>query len=171
MTLSFSTQINGKPNYFIEKIWDFLIEKEIRTHRELSQYQFNFFEQFGFHWDGQCIKHKPKLHTIREDKHNRWKAGMLVHPVIKNRTPDRFQFAPVFPCVSVQKVEIIYWNKCSDFPKVVIDDKEYFMYNKNEAYKLCELAIHDGFDSIEDFFKYFNKDFTGNIIHFTDLKY
>lgn len=28
-----------------------------------------------------------------------------------------------------------------------------------------------GFDSVKDFFRYFNKDFKGKIIHWTDLKY
>ena len=36
---------------------------------------------------------------------------------------------------------------------------------------LRELAKNDGFESVEDFFAYFNKDFKGKIIHWTDLQY
>jgi hypothetical protein len=106
MTLSFKTQIAEKPNYFIEKIWWALIDNDIigeyhNSTKELSQYRFDYFELFGIHWDGQCRKVENKLHTIREDKHDRWKAGKVIHPVINNRTPNRFQFAPCFPCVTV----------------------------------------------------------------------
>ena len=33
------------------------------------------------------------------------------------------------------------------------------------------LAKHDGFNSMEDFFKWFDKDFKGKIIHWTDFRY
>jgi len=34
-----------------------------------------------------------------------------------------------------------------------------------------QLAINDGFDCIDDFFAWFNTDFTGKIIWFVDKKY
>lgn len=33
------------------------------------------------------------------------------------------------------------------------------------------IAKNDGFDSLADFLTWFNKDFTGRIIHWTDKKY
>jgi hypothetical protein len=33
------------------------------------------------------------------------------------------------------------------------------------------LSVNDGFDSVDDFFEWFNEDFAGKIIHWTDLKY
>lgn len=36
---------------------------------------------------------------------------------------------------------------------------------------MLKLAINDGFESIDDFFNYFNEDTTGKIIHWTDLEY
>ena len=36
---------------------------------------------------------------------------------------------------------------------------------------MLNLVQNDGFASISDFFKFFNKDYTGKIIHWTDLKY
>lgn len=34
-----------------------------------------------------------------------------------------------------------------------------------------ELAMNDGFESVDQFFAWFNKDWKGKIIHWTDLKY
>jgi hypothetical protein len=187
MTLGFKTQISGQPNYFIEKIWDCLIYYEIDnlTTTDLKNYQFEYFEMFGEHWDGQTNNQQPKLHTIRRDEHNRWKAGNLIHPVINNRTPKRFQFAPVIKCVSVQSITILQPDdEDSLTPSVYIGDTKqsempFYFKAKDELGDICEygeeqmtrLAINDGFDSVEDFFAYFNADFTGKIIHWTDLKY
>jgi hypothetical protein len=182
MTLSFTQTIGGKPNYFIEKIWDSMLNINHFNQQQLSQYQFDHFEQFGFHWDGQTMQHDPKLHTIREDKHDRWKAGMLIHPVINNRTPQRFQFAPVMKCVSVQSIEIKYTKSSSGTPLIYIEiDRKCFgtldsENNCKSVYpamyeRIQQLAINDGFDSVEAFLAYFSKDFTGKIIHWTDLRY
>ncbi|WZL88291.1 hypothetical protein VS868_11860 [Salinimicrobium sp. 3283s] len=107
---------------------------------------------------GWARNHK-KAHTIREDSKDLWKAGRDIHFVINNRTKQRFQFAPVVKCVSVQKVEISFMND------VLVDGRE-LSFNEIEV-----LAKNDGFDSVEDFFSWFNKDFTGKIIHWTNLKY
>lgn len=173
MILSFSTQINGHPNYFIEKIWDFLIENGIQTQKELSQYQFDHFEQFGKHWDGQCIKHNPKLHTIRRDEKDRWKAGNKINPVIKpnGRFSAGFQFAPTFPCISTQKIEMVYETNA---PNIYIDKQPFYYHTRRNTFgkdKMLELAINDGFNSVEDFFAYFNTDFKGKLIHWTDKRY
>lgn len=173
MTLSFSQTINGKPNYFPEKIWiglDPMITPDYYTYRDWH------FDKFCKYWDGAWTEteetnFKPKLHTIRLDEKNRWGAGADIHFVINNRKPNRFQFAPVIKCVSVQNIEINYVNKCSDFPRVTIDGKVRYVFVKDDLIIMKQLAINDGFNSVEDFFAYFNKDFTGKIIHWTDLKY
>lgn len=36
---------------------------------------------------------------------------------------------------------------------------------------VLELAVNDGFDSDEMFFKWFDKDFDGWLIHWTDKRY
>lgn len=173
MTLSFSTVINGKPNYFIEKIWtglDPMITPDYYCFNE------EYVKQFGKHWDGAWTEttetnFPPKLHTIRQDEKNRWGAGCDIHFVINNRTPNRFQFAPVIKCVSVQEIEIKSDNQSLsngysvNFKTIIVDGK---MLDGMDIY---QLAINDGFDSVEDFFAYFNKDFTGKLIHWTDLKY
>lgn len=173
MTLSFSTKINGKPNYFVEKIWESFFSEHLGVTTAISNIcnALRYKDQFGEYWDGYKEEHNPKLHTIREDKSNRWGAGCDIHMVINNRTKDRFQFAPVIKCKLVQTI-VIKHN--SGKPSVYVDGKDIYEWDceiENGYPALKKLAINDGFDSVEDFFAYFNKDFTGKIIHWTDLKY
>ena len=105
---------------------------------------------------------KPKPHTIRQDKKDRWKVGNKVHFYINARTKNQFQFAPVLEVKSIQK---IYINPFAEVCRVCVDGK----WISNEV--LEQLAINDGFNSIDDFFQYFNNYFTGKLIHWTDLKY
>jgi len=126
----------------------------------------------------------PKLHTIRHDPHNRWKPGMKIHPRINNRTKNSFQFAPTLECVSVQKVEIKAYKSTIKpmlhhslflFPeehlyqcfKVCIDGKSMSLYDVNQ------LALNDGFPSVEAFFRWFNEDTKPGtvIVHWTDKTY
>lgn len=151
MTLSFKTQINGVSNYFVEKILSGIEPLSLR-HELPEVVDYNVF-----------TKCPAKIHTIREDKKDRWKAGNKIHFVINNRTKNRLQFAPVLPCVSTQKIIIEY---SAFFPPLVAVDGR-----KLNRWEIKELAINDGFDSVEDFFSWFNEDFTGKIIHWTDCLY
>ena len=171
MTLSFSTrwpdrmgELAGQPNYFIEKIWMGLPGVD---GFEYGWQEYRYTEFFGKEWD-KPDRTTPKLHTIRRDEHNRWKPGMKIHPVINNRTPDRFQFAPVIECKSVQRIEIKWSHDWEDTPLGV----QVLVFIDGELFSdLDKLAINDGFPSVEAFFQYFNTDFKGNLIHWTDLKY
>lgn len=156
MTLSFSTKINGQPTYFVEKIW-----KSIKDH-EITQELADASSHHNFDWDAYGSS-EPKKHTIREDSKDRWKPGTKIHFVINNRTKNRFQFAPILECVSVQKFEVKYYIKNNaNKVDVLVDGKEV---------DLNDLALNDGFYSLGDFLDYFQKDFTGKIIHWTNLKY
>lgn len=187
MTLGFSTKwpqhMGGQRNYFPEKIWAGI------NPSDGDRYKF-----FGSGWhsrDGICQMAKgypqwegindwddrPKLHTIREDPHNRWKVGMKIHPVINNRTKDRLQFAPTIVCTEVQYIRIVWTD---GLPVVHIGDTKesvmpwYWDFNEEDGYGLDQmkmLAQNDGFDSVEQFFWWFNSDFTRKIIHWTDFKY
>lgn len=175
MTLSFSQQINGKPNYFIEKIWRSLPHLTILEHyynynlAHHDRFHIEFDKRFQNSPDGAGIDKEPipinaKLHTIRRDEHNRWKEGMMIHPVVNNRTPERFQFAPEFKCTGVQEIEIFVRKEIRLYG-VRVDGKEL-----NDA--TCkELAVNDGFDGLETFLEYFGPDFKGKLIHWTDLRY
>jgi hypothetical protein len=168
MILGFSTQINKKPTYFVEKIHKCFSLKEVYMIAGLNP-ALHYPKDYNY----IAKDKKPaKLHTIREDKTNRWKAGMKIDFFINMYRKEMFRFAPVLPVVSVQDFEIVYYTDRevlrNDLPPkraIVIDDK------RLSEDKWLELAQNDGFDTVEDFFAYFNEDFIGKLIHWTDKKY
>lgn len=191
MTLGFSQEINGKPTYFPEKIWASLLTEQIVSAECIMEYARKSFpylleETFS---DDLCYidtlmpylsQVNPKHHTIRADDDDRWppKTG-LIHPVINNRTPRRFQFAPTLECKSVQKITIkwfeakhpietrehVYNPREGLFAVIHIDGRNYPLHTDQR------LFVNDGFEDQADFFAWFNSDFTGKIIHWSDLKY
>lgn len=166
MILPFSTQINGKPSYFVERIHSGILENK------LSEIDGIYLEKSDI---SKSISITPKIHTIREDKKNRWKIGTMIHFFINVRQKNMFMFAPVLSVVSTQKFEIIYLeNRDLKKTQVWLDDVFclYYRYGDRVIDKgLLEFAQNDGFDTIESFFEYFNKDFTGKLIHWTDKRY
>lgn len=167
MTLGFSQQINNVPTFFVEKIYKGISELDLITPNDFYSYH---VQHPKYEYDMEVYRNtQPKLHTIREDSKNKWKPGNLIHFVINNQTPLRYQFAPVLKCTSVQKFRVAYFYNPKtqefDIPMVLVDDKEI------KGAKLKLLAVNDGFDSVADFLKYFNTNFTGKIIHWTNIKY
>lgn len=173
MILGFKTQINGKPTYFVSKIW-IGIESKFSQFTEKGNRLFNFPKEYI-----QCgqkglltfQRPKPKLHTIREDKTDRWKPGMMIDFFINVRTKDMFRFAPRIPVVSIQKITMSYaWN---DIINIWINGRELTPSER------LELALNDGFDSWKEFFEYFypviksteDNFWKGKIIHWTDKRY
>ncbi|WP_297096425.1 hypothetical protein [uncultured Draconibacterium sp.] len=119
---------------------------------------------------GECLKDiVPKLHTMREDKKDRWRPGMKIHAYVFNRTKNMFQFVPVLECKAIQDV-FMTLSVVNGF-EVSVDDS-YLYYADIET-----LAINDGFKNsatMQDYF--FPKrcrydEWSGKIIHWTDLKY
>lgn len=177
MTLPFMTHfpkaipgIGGKETHFIEKIWmstDFNPNADVERSKEIvairkalvakNRTYFNTEELWG---------NPPKFHTIRHGE--RFKKGDKLHMVINNRTKNRFQFVPVLEVVSTQEV---YMSCFKQELEIDIDDRYRYYPDKEK------LAINDGFDSYDDFesyFKYIMKEtntFSGQIIHWTDLRY
>lgn len=192
MILSFKTKINGKPSYFPEKIitgllqYDFisfdrakeLFQPQILTKIIPEAYQTNEIKSakvFNIGFDNTKF-YNPKIHTIRKDDKNRWKAGTTIDFFINARQKDMFRFAPKIPVVSVQKIEIVYSEfqengKLFKLPAVWIDGKLHYDFIGSLKENMRSIAINDGFENIEDFFAYFNEDFEGKIIHWTDFKY
>lgn len=168
MILPFSTQLNGKPTYFVEKIHKGFRLKELIMKAAIDP---NTHYPRNYNYVAKD-KLSHKIHTIREDKNDRWKPGTKIDFFINCRQKDMFRFAPVLPVVSVQKVEIIWIGFSDSFrPWVKIDGKNIYTIDQIDTKKMLLLAQNDGFDTIEDFFAYFDKDFTGKLIHWTDLSY
>ena len=173
-TIGFSVKFSwGEETHFVPKIWEGIIEYGLFPQwASLPYLLLAEGKNLDYIFKKEGIS--PKIHTIREDKADLWKPGRKIHPVVFNRTKDRFQFAPVLECKSVQKIEIRYipempWRGCikingifkSVFNSNFSDDKDF----------LNQLALNDGFNSVEDFFRFFSKDFSGKIINWTDFKY
>ena len=177
MILSFKTKTNDKPTYFPEKIITGLFQNKIISKDKAIElfYPETLKKLIPMEYHGtkndvaiskikfdNSVNHFPKIHTIRKDEKNRWKPGMLIDFFINARQKDMFRFAPRVPVVSIQYIGILHYR---DNPEVNIDGR-YLFPSEVET-----LANNDGFESVAAFFKYFNEDFNGKIIHWTDLKY
>jgi hypothetical protein len=118
----------------------------------------------------QKIIDGEKKHTIREDKSDRWHAGRMIQLWWGN--PRNVKNSPHFimerQCISIQRIEIEYQELKQNgmvIPVIKIDGHPIFYWTKES------IALNDGFNSLHDFFDWFNKDFTGKIIHWTNLRY
>lgn len=139
----------------------------------------------------------PKIHTMRADPTNRWKAGRKIEMVYRGagyKIIDHFNkgIPELGVCTGVQEVRIswTYKNKYIEtplptitmvadarhlperkpmsfdfYPKVFID------YEELDNEEIQNLAHNDGFNSVEDFFRWFNKDWSGKIIHWSNFRY
>lgn len=113
---------------------------------------------------------ESKKHTIRRDRHDRWKAGKIIHFSTGLRTKDYecFMFGK---CESIQIIRI-KWKDNRDIGhgqsvQVFIDDKN---VTTNDDI-IDALVENDGFESRREFFEWFSEDFNGKLIHWTTLKY
>lgn len=167
MILPFSTQLNGKPTYFVEKIQTALRLPYFNNSVGFSPDHVP--PNMNFYVKSKC---NPKLHTIREDLKDRWRKGTMIDFFINCRQKNMFRFAPRISVISTQHVFMTYWG--NDIIQISVSGRELFGHNER-----LEFAINDGFDTWEDFFNYFypiiekskDKCFSGKVIHWTDLRY
>ena|ERR1035437_1428777 len=104
-----------------------------------------------------------KIHTLREDIHNRWRPGMKIHLWLHN--PRNVSKHPY--CFAE--------NTCKGVQYVNIFGVNVFLENRflSEP-EIHQMAINDGFESEASFFAWFNhsgKAWCGKIIHWTDFRY
>ena len=104
-----------------------------------------------------------KIHTIREDKNQRWAPGKKIHFATGVRTPNYHQFMKG-ECKGVEK---IYINP--EGRTIMFDYSGISIFYKGED--CIHVMGNDGFDSADDFWNWFDKPFSGVIIHWTDFKY
>lgn len=111
----------------------------------------------------KLIKNGSKIHSIRVDKHNRWKAGRSIQMATGVRTKKYKCFSKKHSCISVQRIEIRYEK--NNIILVFVDGRKLI------PMEVLRLARNDGFKSLYDFFEWFDKSFVGNLIHWTNKKY
>jgi hypothetical protein len=173
MTIGFSTHfpegkgaISGKPTNFVSKIWKCIGEDDLDFDpNEAMNISMGLDEEISL----KINDFKAKRHTIRRDENERWEAEKMIHPVINNRTPERFQFAPKIKCTGKERIFIVHpeSNSTQFQPFVNIGGEDIFPDDP----RMELLAINDGFDSVEDFFCWFDEYFEGWIIHWTGFRY
>ena len=105
-----------------------------------------------------------KIHSIRIDANNRWKAGRVIQFATGVRTKSYEQFK-TDTCISIQQIEIIRTSDYLNETIVKIDDR---ILNENEVQ---QIAYNDGFLNLVEFWLWFSDGFKGKIIHWTNLKY
>lgn len=170
MIAGFSTKIKEKETHFVSKIWSGLIKNGLATIEQLKEYELLYHLNYckDLNIDPSA---KPKLHTLREDSKNRWKVRLIIDFFINCRKEDMFRFAPKVQVLGIQNVFITR----NDLGKsmVFIDGKLFYLqdWSLEHKYKMLHFAQNDGFETTEEFFEYFDTDFNGKIIHWTNLKY
>ncbi len=167
MTLGFSQEFPwGEPTNFLGKIWCGLGKNGLVTKSDLdsailqSFVQSDIASQFPKDFD----QYHPKIHTLRFDPHNRWHVDSKVQMVYGNRTKNRIQFAPTIPCTDVSIVKIVHAAKWGP-PCVFIED------SMLTAEEVELLALNDGFDSVDDFYRYFSIGCKLKLIQWTNFRY
>ena len=107
------------------------------------------------------ILNGTKIHTIREDKHNRWKETMSIQFYAMNPRNGGKKFAEGI-VDKVTRIEIDAPNNKVSFPALYSDTGIYCI---NNPIILDDLAKCDGFESWEEMKKFFPEHFEGKIIY------
>lgn len=164
MNLGFRTVYKGQPTHFPEKIMNGLfLEATADEAVDLGEYVVEG-QKRGLFSDG-FAELPPKLHTLRKDHKMTWKEGTLIHFTVGMRTKNHFRFAPVIKCTGIQEIEITVKSDYLHDTEVKIDGRILL------EPEVQELAWNDGFSNLVEFWLWFNEDFKGKIIHWTDLRY
>jgi len=130
---------------------------------------------------GEYAQHRiAKSHTIRASK--RIKKGMRLSMRYWKEKPYRSPQVEFMEteCISTQDILVEWENhgigqngKEMIAPVVWIDGQMFYapFWGEGSKENLERLAINDGFSCGDEFLKWFNKDFEGQIIHWTELRY
>jgi hypothetical protein len=171
MILGFKTKTDdGKPTLFPEKVLQCLMSQvwiKVTDWHEIMK-----DSPYGQMAVGT---YTPKLHTMREDIHDKWKPGVMIDFYTGVRTKNAYRFAPRVPVVSVQKVEILEFISAASETCIALHDGRVFVVEVDGKRltrgKIKQLAINDGFETVDEFFAWFQAGWKGRIIHWTSLKY
>lgn len=118
----------------------------------------------------QPIEDGFKIHTLREDKKGRYTGGATLHLATGVRTK-AYRCIKKVLCTGTQKVAILYGNG-GYYDVFVYQDVRVVVDERELSYlEIITLAKNDGFDGADSFFKWFNKDFKGKIVHWTKFRY
>lgn len=114
------------------------------------------------------ILYGSKIHTIRTDRNRRFKPGMKLQLWCNN--PRNIHLHPYeFATAEVDTVYDISIDFTCDC--IVLSKDGISIATYTDEYSLNALANRDGFESYEDFKKFFKRDrFSGRIIYWRNIK-
>ena len=183
MILGFKTKFDdGTPTMFVPKI----VKSFFNSNNSLIDSEFIFLDQdyidsMLMDYDFNSIV--PKIHSIRAGK--RFKPGMIIHMATGVRTKNYHCFAKV-KCVSVQDIKFLWHPDRATLHDIEIDNISRY----DEGIGLI-ISENDGL-KLGDFFTWFfkasetvdvnnqqlielgckqQKEFNGQIVHWTNFKY
>jgi hypothetical protein len=111
------------------------------------------------------IERGIKIHTIREDPHRRWRAGRIIQMSHGVRTKNYSCFRQAI-CTGTQRITLNWlFSSYRYWYDIHVDGR---LLDKREV---LQLAVNDGFESIEAFVSFFPAHFDGCIIHWTLYRY
>lgn len=162
-------ELKDQETMFAEKIVKSLDNKRNKVNANEFKTVMNWMvvnKKFDFPYYMALPKdYKGKIHTLREDKIGKWNEGDQIDMMMNDGIKDLFRFLPPIPCKGIQRVRIEYFMGCGTYPNAYVDG---ILLTCVEFEQLC---INDGFDNTIDFCKYFDKDWKGKLIHWTNFKY
>lgn len=173
MILDFATNfpggkgsLSGKPTDFVVKIWASLLKNNVKVNvHQFTKYGLMISKEES----DRIMSATPKIHTMRRDENDSWKAGELMSPYVNNdANMDLHQFAPDLNCTGTQKITI---EKFGDSGLWQCDYLVQIDGVHQIAKSFPRLAKNSGFEDPEGFFEFFGPDYKGKIIHWTDFKY
>lgn len=137
---------------------------------------------------GPIVKYDPnqfigvmgkKIHTMRLDPHNRWKAGRKIEMVYRGagyKIIDHFNkgIPELEVCTGVQKIKL--WltgslGEVGDNGKREQIIRIHAIVDGKRIDNPERIIPNDGFEDIIQFSRWFTKPWEGKIIHFTDFRY
>ena len=151
----------GEPTYFKEKILA-SVAPIVGVH--LGE----FMDLIKGEKSPEDFMFQKKIHTIRRDYADRWQKGRSIQMCYRGKgysMVDEFNkgISRLQHCTGVQEIEI---KRIPGNQKVItIDGRQLGL-----AEHLL-LAKNDGFDDVNWFYRWFEEDFTGKLIHWTDYRY
>ena len=105
-----------------------------------------------------------KIHTLREDKPNRWGGGRIINFATGVRTPQYKQFY-LSTCTGKQS---IYIDPVKKEVRLILPGGQRYPFRDAE---IEELSKNDGFNTVQEFWEWFDTPFWGQIIHWTFYRY
>lgn len=178
MILNFITHFpDGAPTYFADKVsesFDFLNDDELCKAWDSAWAKTDFYEKSNelFKRIGENANLffgdvLPKIHSLREDIHDRWCVGMKIHFYVWSRTKK----ATCFGIGEVKAIQYAIIN--AQLQRIFIMDEKNGLGHSRELLgtDLADFVLNDGFDSIDQFWKFFTQSKTYKLIHWTDFKY